>query len=669
MRKSVKNLMILTIVFFVLALGNFIIWPYLVQLFAGQGAVAETTIGSSILNFYSTASGLPSSGYLIPDIVTATLSSIGDLFMFTSTSIGQTISLVLLGHVVVLSVLWLILVIARKKTPSIAAMIFGIITMFGSFFILFSYCFLITGIDGVRTNLFLLLFREFQAGNCPFYVILFVVLCLIFAVLTYVLSVIESLVDMCSRRRRRYEEGLPVDEDVDKQTLTSVDELRSLLDEENKKGEERKNVQPAPQQFAYPTPQQPFIFQQFFGGVPVQQTVSPTGEVKQPEPAKQEVKPSLTEEQVRNIVHEQIVNSLNATKAKEEMHGELPIGYGNEIRNIIREELSNLDIVFEEKPFPSDEVRSIVRNELSNLDVTFEDSPFPSDEVRSIVRDELSNLDIELEEKPFPSDEIRAIVHDELNQVVVKTEPEPQIIHEIIREVPVEKIVEKVVVKEAEPVKEVVPEPAKEEPQPETVKEEPVKEEPVKEVVSEPVKEEPQPEPVKEEPVQEVAPETVVEEKAKIIRIPFTDRVRIMDEDMRKNFNELKSDIMAYGVKSRVSNSGDTFRLHTKTYVKITIAGKSLKLYFALDPKDYADSTLPIADAGHKGIYKEIPLVFKVKSDLSLRRAKQLIADAMAKDNLVQGNVEEKDWIQEIIDTVPASGKLEEAGLNDEDEE
>ena len=151
------------------------------------------------------------------------------------------------------------------------------------------------------------------------------------------------------------------------------------------------------------------------------------------------------------------------------------------------------------------------------------------------------------------------------------------------------------------------------------------------------------------QPVKRVVVEEVVEvEKPKIIRIPFETRIHAAEPELKAHFNELKSDILAYGVKSRISNSGDTFRLHTKTYVKITIAGKALKLYFALDPKDYADSKMPLADVGHKGIYKEIPLVFKVKSELSLRRAKQLIADAMAKDGLVQGEVVAHDWVKEI---------------------
>ena len=154
-----------------------------------------------------------------------------------------------------------------------------------------------------------------------------------------------------------------------------------------------------------------------------------------------------------------------------------------------------------------------------------------------------------------------------------------------------------------------------------------------------------------EEPVPEPVPEPAPEpeaEKAKIIRIPFQERITSAEKEMKDNYNELKNYILAYGVKSRVSNSGDTFRLHRKTYVKLTIAGKSLKLYFALNPEDYKDSTIPVGDASEKNIYAEIPLIFKVRSGLSMRRAKQLIADVMAPDGLVQGEVGKVNWVKEI---------------------
>ena len=211
-----------------------------------------------------------------------------------------------------------------------------------------------------------------------------------------------------------------------------------------------------------------------------------------------------------------------------------------------------------------------------------------------------------------------------------KEEPQP-VVEEPVQEPEPEPIPEPSPVPESEPVVEEAP-----------VVEEPVQEEPA------PV-EEPQPEPVVEEvvaPVEEPAP--VVEEKKPIIRIPFTDRMLNADKEMQDNYNELKNEILSYGVNSRVSNSGDTFRLHRKTYIKITIAGLSLKLYFALNPDDYKDSTLPIQDAGHKGIYEEIPLVFKVKSGLSMRRCKQLIQDVFDKNGLEQGEIGNTNWVEEL---------------------
>lgn len=172
---------------------------------------------------------------------------------------------------------------------------------------------------------------------------------------------------------------------------------------------------------------------------------------------------------------------------------------------------------------------------------------------------------------------------------------------------------------------------------------------------------EPAPQPVVEPvPAPQPAPAEPVEEKKPIIRIPFTERMINADKEMQDNYNELKNEIMSYGVNFRVSNSGDTFRLHRKTYVKITIAGLSLKLYFALNPDDYKDSTIPVQNAGHKGIYAEIPLVFKVKSPLSMRRCKELIQDVMDKNGLEQGEIKDIDWVEDLK-TAPQSNEDDEA--------
>ncbi|HPS19339.1 MAG TPA: hypothetical protein PLR04_04410, partial [Bacilli bacterium] len=146
----------------------------------------------------------------------------------------------------------------------------------------------------------------------------------------------------------------------------------------------------------------------------------------------------------------------------------------------------------------------------------------------------------------------------------------------------------------------------------------------------------------------EPAVEKPAEPKAPIIRIPFEDRMIKAEKDMQENYNTIKNEILSYGVKSRVSSSGDTFRLHRQTFVKLTIAGKSLKLYFALNPDDYKDSTIPVQDASNKAIYAEIPLVFKVKSALSMKRCKELIQTVMENNSLEQGEIGTVNWVKEL---------------------
>ena len=138
--------------------------------------------------------------------------------------------------------------------------------------------------------------------------------------------------------------------------------------------------------------------------------------------------------------------------------------------------------------------------------------------------------------------------------------------------------------------------------------------------------------------------------KKKIIRISFQDRMKLASLEQRQHYDELKNYLLSFRVKSRVSSVGDIFRLHKEEYVKIAIAGKGLKLYLALDPKDYADSTIPVDDASDKKMYQNIPLVFKVKSSLSVKRAKVLIDDLMKKKGLPQKEVLDLPWSKQFLD-------------------
>ena len=208
---------------------------------------------------------------------------------------------------------------------------------------------------------------------------------------------------------------------------------------------------------------------------------------------------------------------------------------------------------------------------------------------------------------------------------------------------------------EEEPVEE--EKPAEEEPAPaEEEKEEepaPVEEEaaPVEEEKEEepaPVEEEPakeeEPAPVEEAPAEEPAPAEEAEAGngfGDITRRSFAEKLELADDNLRNKYEELKAEAARYGLKGRVSKSGDTYHLGRKNYLKIMIVGKTLRTYYALDPKEYAGSPIPVEDVSEKKAFADMPSMLRVKSDLSLRRAKTLIADMMKADGIEAG--EEKE--------------------------
>ncbi len=110
----------------------------------------------------------------------------------------------------------------------------------------------------------------------------------------------------------------------------------------------------------------------------------------------------------------------------------------------------------------------------------------------------------------------------------------------------------------------------------------------------------------------------------------FETRLKNSEFDLRHKYYDLRDYIKSYGLHNRVSIPGDTFSAHRKKYVFLTIKGKHIKANFALNPSDYADSPLPVTRETSKK-YEDLPLGFKIRSDLSYRRALRLVDDMLTK--------------------------------------
>lgn len=153
-----------------------------------------------------------------------------------------------------------------------------------------------------------------------------------------------------------------------------------------------------------------------------------------------------------------------------------------------------------------------------------------------------------------------------------------------------------------------------------------------------PIVEEAAEEPVAEEPAEEEAeaeaPEGENDPFAALRnkrRASFETRLKNADFDLRHKYYDLRDHIKSYGLSNRLSIPGDSFSAHRKRYVFITINGKHLKVYFAANPDDYKDTPIPVERTETKK-YEDLPLQFKVRSDLSFRRAVKIVDDMLTKE-------------------------------------
>ncbi len=111
-------------------------------------------------------------------------------------------------------------------------------------------------------------------------------------------------------------------------------------------------------------------------------------------------------------------------------------------------------------------------------------------------------------------------------------------------------------------------------------------------------------------------------------KLSFERKLLESDEPLKKHYEGLREYLIDYGINCRVSLKGATFSLHRKRYAFLTISGKHIRAFFALNPKDYLESTIPVKENDKKK-YEDLPLELNIRSGLSYRRALQLIDDMM----------------------------------------
>ena len=231
------------------------------------------------------------------------------------------------------------------------------------------------------------------------------------------------------------------------------------------------------------------------------------------------------------------------------------------------------------------------------------------------------------------------------SEIIKEEEVAAEVVPEEITEAPVE-VVE-------EPVEEIVEEPAEviyEEP-PITVEsilleaeEEPEDEESETEVLSE-----------EEEPHEEVRSVNTATGMAIIVRYKksFTAKLIQSDDKTKAYYSMLKNELLSYKkVKNRLSWNHENFNSGRNNIVRFTVRGKTLCVYFALNPADYEGTKYKVTHAESKK-YENIPCLYRIKNARRAKYALDLIAAVAEKYGLEKGEQQNVNYYMRYEPTQP----------------
>ena len=188
------------------------------------------------------------------------------------------------------------------------------------------------------------------------------------------------------------------------------------------------------------------------------------------------------------------------------------------------------------------------------------------------------------------------------------------------------------------------------------------------------VKKEPEVKPfvVKEEPVKK-APVPVQEDDDDddddddeatdkvVVKATFANKLAFADDKLKEYYSALRNHFESYKkCKERMSNSCDSYRIGRNLVAKMKIAGKTLKLYLALNPNDFEERIYHQKDVSEKKSFVLVPLMLKIKSNLALKKAMELIDVYMANNEIPKNKtIEVVDYASMFVadpDSILAKG-------------
>lgn len=117
-------------------------------------------------------------------------------------------------------------------------------------------------------------------------------------------------------------------------------------------------------------------------------------------------------------------------------------------------------------------------------------------------------------------------------------------------------------------------------------------------------------------------------------RKTFVDKVKKLSPEVKQIYNIVKNEFMKYnGVTNKLTNSCDVLYKGRNQIAKINFTKSRVRLYLGLDPNNAGYAKIPHKDLSNKRAHARTPFYMLLKSPLSVKRAKKLIADLMVMHN------------------------------------
>lgn len=270
----------------------------------------------------------------------------------------------------------------------------------------------------------------------------------------------------------------------------------------------------------------------------------------------------------------------------------------------------------------------------------------------------LSEEDEKIYEEVYGKDETEEEAQEEVQEEVVEEEPQEEVVEEeVIEEEPQEEVQEEVQEEQPEQVVEEASEETEAEADDEEADDEDEDEdddddEADDEEAEDEVEEKPEHVKTKEEQIITQDFQIVDQNTGEVKKIKrrFISKMMYAPYETKEYYNEIKNTLLAYRCKPRQSSRYETYR-YKGLIAKVTLGGKAIKVYLALDPTFVEENPkYHLKDMSAKKQYKEVPVMIRVKSDRALKYFKEIVEILMTNRGVKpKKNFEAQNYMGDLI--------------------